>query len=80
MNTPELSISYLKGHYHQNKRTACDLEKAIVHFRRAIASDPTHALAYAGLAVLQLAGFSRIRRTAPTGTHGESRGGHGVRN
>jgi serine/threonine protein kinase/Tfp pilus assembly protein PilF len=41
---------YLKGRYYWNKRTAADLETAIVYFNQAIAQDPGYALAYSGLA------------------------------
>src|SRR5215207_2061991 len=41
---------YLKGRFHWNKRAPQDLRKAIEHFKRAIALDPSYALAYAGLA------------------------------
>lgn len=42
--------SYLKGRFHWNKRGPQDLQKAIEHFKQAIARDPSYALAYAGLA------------------------------
>lgn len=41
---------YLKGRYHWNKRTGEGLRKAIEYFQQAVESDPTYALAYAGLA------------------------------
>jgi len=41
---------YLKGRYHWNKRTAESLERGILFFSEAIASDPSFASAYAGLA------------------------------
>jgi serine/threonine-protein kinase len=41
---------YLKGRYFWNKRTAEGLKKGIEYFEQAIATDPTYALAYAGLA------------------------------
>jgi DNA-binding winged helix-turn-helix (wHTH) protein/Tfp pilus assembly protein PilF len=41
---------YLKGRFHWNKRGPQDLQKAIEHFKQAIALDPSYALAYAGLA------------------------------
>ena len=40
---------YLKGRYYWNKRTGESLKTAIEHFEKAIAKDPTFALAYAGL-------------------------------
>ncbi|HUP59666.1 MAG TPA: protein kinase [Thermoanaerobaculia bacterium] len=41
---------YLHGRYELNKRTGEAFERAIGHFRDAIARDPQYALAYAGLA------------------------------
>ncbi|HJW92252.1 MAG TPA: protein kinase, partial [Thermoanaerobaculia bacterium] len=41
---------YLKGRYHWNKRTSEGIERAIQDFEKAIAIDPTYALAHAGLA------------------------------
>ena len=41
---------YLKGRFFWNKRTGADVKRAIDHFDRAIAADPTFALAYAALA------------------------------
>ena len=41
---------YLRGRYYWNKRTGEGLKTAIEHFEKAIAKDPTYALAYAGLA------------------------------
>jgi TolB-like protein/Flp pilus assembly protein TadD len=41
---------YLKGRYFWNKRTAKGLEKGISYFHQSIATDPTYALAYVGLA------------------------------
>jgi serine/threonine-protein kinase len=41
---------YLKGRYAWNQRTADSVAQAITYFERAIAEDPGHALAYAGLA------------------------------
>ncbi len=42
--------SYLKGRYYWNARTRKDLEQAVLQFNAALASDPTYARAYAGLA------------------------------
>jgi tetratricopeptide (TPR) repeat protein len=47
---PEAYELYLKGRYSWSKRTAADLETAIVYFNQAIAKDPAYALAYSGLA------------------------------
>jgi len=41
---------YLKGRYHWNKRNITEFEKAVEHFKQAIAKDPNYALAYSGLA------------------------------
>ncbi len=41
---------YLEGRFHWNKRTPEALKRAIQYFERAIALDPSYALAYAGLA------------------------------
>jgi TolB-like protein/Tfp pilus assembly protein PilF len=41
---------YLKGRFFWNKRTGADLKTAGEFFERAVASDPTYAGAYAGLA------------------------------
>jgi serine/threonine protein kinase/tetratricopeptide (TPR) repeat protein len=41
---------YLQGRYHWNKRTPEDMRQSIDLFEQAIASDPTYALAYTGLA------------------------------
>lgn len=42
--------AYLKGRYYWNKRTGDDLRKSIEYFEQATRTDPTYALAYAGLA------------------------------
>ncbi len=41
---------YLKGRHHWNRWTEDGFYKAIEHFRQAIESDPSYAMAYAGLA------------------------------
>ena len=41
---------YLKGRYHWNKRTGEGLRRGVAFFREAIASDPSFASAYSGLA------------------------------
>ena len=43
---------YLKGRFESNKVTPDGMKKGIEYFNRAIAVDPTYALAYAGLAKL----------------------------
>jgi eukaryotic-like serine/threonine-protein kinase len=47
---PEAYELYLRGRYYWNKRTAADSETAISYLNRAIAKDPSYALAYSGLA------------------------------
>jgi TolB-like protein/Tfp pilus assembly protein PilF len=47
---PDAYVSYLKGRYFWNKRTAEGLKKAIEYFNEAIEKDPTYGQAYAGLA------------------------------
>ena len=42
--------SYLRGLFHQEKRTQKDLQESVTHFERAIERDPIYAQAYAGLA------------------------------
>jgi TolB-like protein/DNA-binding winged helix-turn-helix (wHTH) protein/Flp pilus assembly protein TadD len=46
----ESQDAYLKGHYFAAKGTIDDAEHAIPYFNVAIAKEPNHALAYAGLA------------------------------
>ena len=41
---------YLKGRYHWNKRTEDGLRRGVQFFREAIESDPSFAMAYAGMA------------------------------
>jgi DNA-binding winged helix-turn-helix (wHTH) protein/Tfp pilus assembly protein PilF len=41
---------YLKGRFYWHKRNGDDFQKAIQHYNKALALDPTFALAYAGLA------------------------------
>jgi TolB-like protein/Flp pilus assembly protein TadD len=47
---PEVHDVYLQGRYHFNKGTERELKTAIEYFERAIAREPSYALAYAGLA------------------------------
>jgi DNA-binding winged helix-turn-helix (wHTH) protein/TolB-like protein/Flp pilus assembly protein TadD len=49
-NNADAYQAYLMGIYFWNKRSKEGLGKAIEYFQRAIASDPSYALAYAGLA------------------------------
>ena len=46
----EAHRDYVRGRYFWNKRTEEGLRKAIVHFERAIHTDPGYALPYSGLA------------------------------
>jgi len=47
---PEAYVSYLKGRYFWNKRTADSLKIALAYFNQAIEEDPKYAQAYSGLA------------------------------
>ena len=47
---PKAYEDYLRGRYFWNKRTADGLKKAVDYFNQAIASDPSYARAYSGLA------------------------------
>ena len=47
---PKAYQDYLKGGYWKNKSTEEGMHKGIEYFQRAVARDPTYALAYAGLA------------------------------
>src|SRR5258708_20896129 len=49
-NAEDAHRACLQGRYHWNRRTAEALERAKLHFWRAIAFDPNYAPAYAGLA------------------------------
>jgi TolB-like protein/DNA-binding winged helix-turn-helix (wHTH) protein/Tfp pilus assembly protein PilF len=42
--------AYLRGRYYWNQRTADNIHKALVWFRKAIDEDPAYAQAYSGLA------------------------------
>jgi TolB-like protein/Tfp pilus assembly protein PilF len=48
--SPEVYEEYLKGRYEWNSRTSSSLQRAIDHFARAIALDPSYAPAHAALA------------------------------
>ena len=45
-----VKVSYLKGRYFWNKRTADSLKVALAYFNQAIEEDPKYAQAYSGLA------------------------------
>ncbi len=47
--SPEAYQEYLRGRYHWNNFSPDSLKRARDHFERAVALDPTYALAYAGL-------------------------------
>src|SRR5262249_47725949 len=47
---PEAYVSYLKGRYFWNKRTADSLKAAEAYFEQALDEDPNYAQAYSGLA------------------------------
>jgi TolB-like protein/DNA-binding winged helix-turn-helix (wHTH) protein/Flp pilus assembly protein TadD len=47
---PEAYVSYLKGRYFWNKRTADGLKAAVAYFNQAVDEDPNYARAYSGLA------------------------------
>jgi TolB-like protein/Flp pilus assembly protein TadD len=47
---PEALDAYLRGRYFWNRRTEDGLRRAAQYFQQAIATDPTYALAYSGLA------------------------------
>jgi TolB-like protein/DNA-binding winged helix-turn-helix (wHTH) protein/Flp pilus assembly protein TadD len=47
---PEAYVSYLKGRYFWNKRTAESLKVALAYFNQAIEEEPKYAQAYSGLA------------------------------
>ena len=51
---PEAYDLYLQGRYALNKRTIEGFQRAQTFFRRAIATDPTYAPAYSGLAESQI--------------------------
>jgi TolB-like protein/DNA-binding winged helix-turn-helix (wHTH) protein/Flp pilus assembly protein TadD len=46
---PEAYVSYLKGRYFWNKRSAESLKVALAYFNQAIDEDPAYAQAYSGL-------------------------------
>ncbi len=48
---PDAYDAYLLGRHVWNQRTDLALDRALVHFRKAIAADPDFALAHAGLAL-----------------------------
>jgi TolB-like protein/DNA-binding winged helix-turn-helix (wHTH) protein/Flp pilus assembly protein TadD len=47
---PQAYVSYLKGRYFWNKRTADGLKAAVAYFNQAVEEDPNYARAYSGLA------------------------------
>ena len=65
---PEAYQLYLLGRFHQGKRKADDLTKAVEYFSQAIARDPSFALAYASLADTYLleGQYSGVRTATPS--------------
>ena len=47
---PEVHELVLRGQYYANRFTEADLNQAVGHFEKAVAKDPNHAPAHAGLA------------------------------
>jgi TolB-like protein/Tfp pilus assembly protein PilF len=47
---PEAYEAFLRGRFWWNRRTEVGLQRGFEYFRRSIEKDPSHALAYAGLA------------------------------
>jgi TolB-like protein/DNA-binding winged helix-turn-helix (wHTH) protein/Flp pilus assembly protein TadD len=47
---PDAYVSYLKGRYFWNKRSAEGLKVALAYFKQALDEDPAYARAYSGLA------------------------------
>ena len=47
---PEAYQLYLRGRYHWNRRTADGMNRAVEYLSRAVAADPSYALAHSGLA------------------------------
>jgi DNA-binding winged helix-turn-helix (wHTH) protein/TolB-like protein/tetratricopeptide (TPR) repeat protein len=48
-NDPETYRLYMMGHYHLDKRTVADAERARDYFQQAVDRDANYALAYAGM-------------------------------
>ena len=63
---PDAYDAYLLGRYHWSQRTEPALDRALVHFRKAIAADPDFALAHAGLALAL--GPRQVYAYVPPGT------------
>jgi TolB-like protein/DNA-binding winged helix-turn-helix (wHTH) protein/Flp pilus assembly protein TadD len=66
---PEAHDAYLRGRYWAYKQTPEGGQKALEYYRRAIAKDPSYALAYAGLAdayyVVMAAGGLSLKEASP---------------
>jgi len=59
---PEAHELYLKGRHFWNQRTEAGLMKSVEYFQQAIATDPSYALGYAGLAdAYNILGSNRFR-------------------
>jgi adenylate cyclase len=63
---PDAYDAYLLGRHHWNQRTEPALDRALAHFRAAVASDPDFALAHAGLALAL--GPRQVYAYVPPGT------------
>src|SRR5262245_39140446 len=63
---PDAYDAYLLGRYHWNQRTEPALDRALAHFRTAIAADPDFALAHASLALAL--GPRQVYTYVPPGT------------
>jgi TolB-like protein/DNA-binding winged helix-turn-helix (wHTH) protein/Flp pilus assembly protein TadD len=63
---PDAYDAYLLGRHHWNQRTEPALDRALAHFRTAIAADPDFALAHAGLALAY--GPRQVYAYVPPGT------------
>ena len=63
---PDAYDAYLLGRHQWNQRTEQGLDRALGHFRAAIASDPDFALAHAGLALTY--GPRQVYAYVPPGT------------
>ena len=81
---PDAYQEYLRGRYHWNNFSPDSLRRAREHFERAVALDPTYALAYAGLGdafgamayygyIAPAEGFPRAAAAAPARTRTRSR-------
>jgi TolB-like protein/DNA-binding winged helix-turn-helix (wHTH) protein/Flp pilus assembly protein TadD len=63
---PDAYDAYLLGRHHWNQRTEQSVDRALAHFRAAVASDPDFAFAHAGLALAH--GLRQAYAYVPPGT------------